>query len=606
MTTTTLTGNDLLGRILREARERAGLTQRQLAERMSVSRATIAEAELGCDLRRSTLQRYVDELAALNPHRLLWTRDAALPVSSPAVWRCVRDLAGFQVDRLVRTAFADEPPPASPQLALQGVRSLSGSLKEPAALIALLRAVFRGHPGALREAVESAGELVGETLVFEDDQYRHRFVFPHEIDRLGFDYQRTDLQANPTLDPVTFTPGYPVRRLELVIARSDGELPEHVRYEAHIGGQRALTEDADLALRLRPEGLRNEREELGRRMVLHVERPELYVTHELHWHDVDPSETDEPLAPVTEPPTTTTVAAAGPLGGLLREARERGGLSQRELSRRLGVSAMTVSNAERGRDARCSTLRAYLRELEELSADMLLVGRGPDREATPREVWEHYRNLYGLEATEESKELVIDDEGWAEAVYRTRGLKSLVPRPQGLVVRYGEGALVRRGSDPPQQIEQDGPEHEHDEGFRTRLIRRGEASAIHELAFSPEAARRGVSYTRRVERALSYVVSADQQDSEDLRDGHSFTAAFPVRRLVVGVRFPSGFWPGGLQAHSWPTFRLPAPHGEELSARLHPRRLRLVTSRRERRVTLTIEEPLIGIHYGISWLGPGG
>ena len=92
---------DSLAAALKDARERAGLTQRQLAELMVVSRATIAEGELGADPRGSTLKRYLEHLAALSPERLLGNPASAPPRSSPAVWTCLRDLSGFVVNRLL-------------------------------------------------------------------------------------------------------------------------------------------------------------------------------------------------------------------------------------------------------------------------------------------------------------------------------------------------------------------------------------------------------------------------------------------------------------------------------------------------------------------------
>ena len=57
-------------------------------------------------------------------------------------------------------------------------------------------------------------------------------------------------------------------------------------------------------------------------------------------------------------------SAQTPIGRLLAETRERLGLSQSELARRLGVSGANVSRIEHGADLRVSTLFDIARALQ--------------------------------------------------------------------------------------------------------------------------------------------------------------------------------------------------------------------------------------------------
>jgi len=55
---------------------------------------------------------------------------------------------------------------------------------------------------------------------------------------------------------------------------------------------------------------------------------------------------------------------SGAVGRILAEARERAGLSQTELARRLAVSGANLSRIEHGSDLRVSTLLEIARELQ--------------------------------------------------------------------------------------------------------------------------------------------------------------------------------------------------------------------------------------------------
>ncbi|MEM7244167.1 MAG: helix-turn-helix transcriptional regulator [Acidobacteriota bacterium] len=588
------------GQVLRDARERAGLTQRELARVMSVSRATVAEAELGADLRHSTLQRYLDTLVSLSPRRLLLPSESEPPTTSAPVWGCWREVAGFVVSRVRRRLGSGD----EPDLEVEGIRSFGGDLADPTHRRSVMQAVFRGDRAVLASRCRADEDQPGTKLEFDDATGRHELVLPSDWQD-GLSYRKWSPDpVVPDEGTLAFTPGYPVELLELRVQLGERIDEAEARYRAWPGGP-ALREQ-DLADFLRPGGTEVRRN--GGELEIDLSYPQLFVTHEIAWKPEDEESEFQSeglraveLHSVGEETESEPEEPSG-LAGVIRRARVHVGLSQRGLAGRLGVSPTTVHNTELGKDPRSSTLQLYLRELQHLSPEELFSGSEPERSATHRELWEHYRQLYGMEAEEESKELILAEDGWAEALYTTRRLRSLVDRRQGLQISYASAPLD--ASAPPDEIEQEGPEEEWDDEFRTRFLRRPDGQAIHQLSFSNEATRRGVSYTRRVSQASRFAMKArDVPEGRNATEGQSFAAAFPVRRLVVAASFPKTYWPRKITARVTPTFPVGPEHDEEL-ARMHGQRLQLRRYRRQRRIVLSVEEPLIGVQYALTWSLP--
>lgn len=75
------------GRLLRQAREQAGVTQRELAERLGCTQPAISQAEAGgASLSISTIQRILDALG-YDLELGIVSRDAALNRGVPAAIR---------------------------------------------------------------------------------------------------------------------------------------------------------------------------------------------------------------------------------------------------------------------------------------------------------------------------------------------------------------------------------------------------------------------------------------------------------------------------------------------------------------------------------------
>jgi len=75
------------GRLLRQAREQAGITQRELAERLGCTQPAISQAEAGgASLSIATLQRFADALGC-DLQLAIVNRDVALNQGVPVALR---------------------------------------------------------------------------------------------------------------------------------------------------------------------------------------------------------------------------------------------------------------------------------------------------------------------------------------------------------------------------------------------------------------------------------------------------------------------------------------------------------------------------------------
>ena len=106
---------------------------------------------------------------------------------------------------------------------------------------------------------------------------------------------------------------------------------------------------------------------------LEIDRPEVGLVYGLEW---EPSVVTEGAARGGAPKPSLGIGRARHLNlaDTLRHAREARGLSQRRLAAELGLSWVTVREAERGRDARQDTLARYLSVMDELAPQDLLPG----------------------------------------------------------------------------------------------------------------------------------------------------------------------------------------------------------------------------------------
>lgn len=289
------------------------------------------------------------------------------------------------------------------------------------------------------------------------------------------------------------------------------------------------------------------------------------------------------------------------LSRVLRDARERAGLSQRGLALRMGVSWVTVSQVERGAEPRHSTLVRYLRALPDLAPQEILSSAEARGVADADATWEHYRALFGYEAEEVRKRSRIAPCGDCETVIETRGLRSLRGSLRDLRILVGLQRAVFQGS--PSVLRSIEARHAD---LTARVVERRDGRAVHQFRFPETRARGGITYRRRHLTPTLYKMT-DEAAAEaygrtgPFVEGTTLAVAHPVHRLRLEVCFPDGYQPVDVAGFVWPAIEVPDPDLPDLSTTLHPGGLPVVSSRSGRTVALEVERPLVGLKYGLGW-----
>lgn len=603
-----------LGDVLRAARQRAGLSVRELAAQLGVSPSTVVDAERHRDVRLSTLRSYVSTLPGLSPQLLLGRGPGPRPVRSDAAWAYLRGVFAFTA-RLLRLEIDVEAAGRRvTRWTVEGVRSLGGDLRDPAIRTGIMQVVSRGSAEARRRTVAGERDLALGVVDIRDGCFRHEFRFPRLLNRSGLTYTRiqiADEEPPPGVPPpgrlpvsAPFASGasvaveHPVERVELVVRFPTGGLPATARACAWTDVQALAADEPDLAPFLHPEGLRVSRAPRDSTLRLRLERPLTPLQYGIAWGD-GPER-------AAEAPTPVGPSALG-AAGALRAAREEAGLSRRELARRLGVSPVTITAGERGQDLRRSHLIGLLDALPSLRPEELLP---PARElpvTDRREAWEYYRLLFGIEADEERKTLVVTPRGDALAVCETLRLRRVRAADADLRVRYGSApASHRRWPTELREIEEAIAAEVEDAGLRARIVSRTESRLIHEITVPRHLAQVGVSYSRRLFTPHFFDPGAARDaDREPEHDGAAIVPFHPVRRLVLTVRLPAGAWTDRTWFGVHPRMMLAEPSVEaDVAERLHPEGLTMVRCDRTRSLSLAVDYPLVGFMYDVFWQRP--
>jgi transcriptional regulator with XRE-family HTH domain len=592
---------------------------RDLAARLQVSPSTVSEAERGCDVLHSTLERYLAALTELTPQRLLGHGPVPRQEASPAVFAYLRSVFGLGVDRWQLRVDVDGQGTRSTHLRAVGARSLRGSLEEPAVRAAVAHLLFRGSAASRRLLTERARATVpGTSLEIADGCFRHEIRVPRSPDRWGLVYERRQV-AGDAPPPGFPSPGslalsapfregasalveHPVEEMELIAGFPPDALPRSARAAAWADVQSLSPDEPDFTPFLHPDGLRVARRARAGLLVLSVREPVVGLHYGMAWDAAATAAVEARRASATD-----GAAAAPSLAAVLRAAREQAGWSQRELASRLQVSPVTVSRVESGHDVRCSTLSCYLRELPALSADRVFPQWRRAGAMARLDAWEHYRSLMGIEADEERKTLVITAEGDAHAVCETLRLRRVRPSEADLRIRYSSvQALGRRLPTVLKAIEEAIAAEAEDSGLKARVITRREGRLIHEITVPCHLAQVGASYARRLFDAKFFDPRADEAAGEGRRfDGAAIVPNHAVRRLRLTVKLPAGAWPERVWFGVHPRMLLEAPLEEaDLAPWLHPEGLETTVSRKNRTLALSVEHPLVGFIYDIFWERP--
>ncbi len=584
-------GSDAPSRLIRDARERAGLSIRALAARASLSPATLLDAEAGGDPRRSTLLKCLAALPSLSAEALLG-RAPPIPAASRASWTFVRDVLGYSVQRLRLEIDVAADGSRVTRLVMTGAMPRDGE-SDDEAIARLVQLLFRGSSSARRT-------LAAGSRSVQDGAFVHEFRWQAQR---GLSHRRTQRPdaggmpaglslAAPFPEGASVPIEHAIERLELIVRLGKDAWPEAPRPGAWTDQQAVSADEPDLLPFVHRDGVEFKANSRSRTLSLVVQRPTYGLHYGIGWGGVD----------LTPRPQQASVAREAPrdAAAAIRRARESAGLSQRELATRLDVSPATIAQAERGQDLRRSHLVQLLDELPGLETRMLLPRASGAAPLTRRDAWEQQRLMMGVEADEERKTLVITAEGDAHAVCETLRLRRVRPSSTDLRVRYSSvQALGRRLPTVLKAIED--AVHSGDSALRTRVVARREGRLIHEIAVPAHLARDGASYSRRLFDAGFFDPPAEPDGGPQF-DGAAIVPFHPVRRLVLSVTLPPGRWP----EHAWfsvhPRMMLDGPLAEaDVSSTLHPEGLETSLDEATRTIRLAVDWPLVGFMYDVFW-----
>jgi len=605
-----------LGDTLRRAREAAGWSLHEAAQRLGVSWDSVRKAEEGRDLRLSMLRAWVHALPALSPRSVLGNADVAPPLASPSVWELVSRTHGFVVARRVESARFDAEGRRIEQSEALGVRWLAGHRLDPAARLDLMRTVFMGSGDALRALRAEPTDPRSHRSTIETADAVHEFAFGRHA-RAAFDYRcarrATPATREPGLqgesDAIVRDAGVvaadiflPVRELELRLHPPPEVASPSFAFFAVPGSCVPPLGAAALTRALLPDGVPLRWDRTRRCASVTLRLPIPNVRYILACLPADRAPEGFRAARASTRLASLTAHATTHAGRQVEAARERAGLSRRQLATRMDASPASVIELEAGHDPRVSTLRRALRALPGLWPEDLFVGMSRARtrlDLTPREAWLYFRNLVGVEALEASRALKLTRAGDGSETIATRGLRRLHASAPGadMIVQDGisPGARGRLG---PVFLEQDGaslPE------LRVRWLRAVGHSQDFQLVVPAPLAEAGISFTRRDRKQQAYKMRPTDTGRSI---GPAYECFVPTSRLILSVGFPRGYRPADVSAHVRAGVQVTTPRWPDLAELLHPRGLELRVDLDAGIVELRVEQPLLGYRYSITWTAP--
>lgn len=586
------------------ARERRSLTLGHLAGRLGVSRLTLRGLELGTDSRLSTLSGILRELDDLAPPDLLGGEGRA-PRDLTPLGELDTRLLGARADSVAREVRLLGPGTAAITTSVTGIRTEEALPPEPAVLADLLRLVLLPEGGLRSSALGLAREILSAGRVeARDSRSAHEITLKRgarwELDlRVSEPARHVACALERALAPgdcLAIGSGWlvqvPVRRCRITLRLPEGQ--HGASPVAFAWVEPLLPEPADdrAARQALAFGVRVAAGREGE-LTASLAHPPSGLHLALGWELAPPARTSVRAR-------ASARAKLPPAALSLRRAREAAGLSIRALAARMGVGAMTVSDAESGTNPRGSTLRALVEALPELSAWDLFAPES----LSPAQAWAFRRDLIGCEVDAESKLVDIDAKGDAAMRIETRALRLLSPRPGPVRLHVGFSAPTMTLS--RARLRSVSTSGDDAESLRIAAMTGPGGEKLYQLTIPERLARHGVSFTRVLVHPAIYALTPEEAQRRTgqpgpFHEGTSFAVSLPVRRLRLIVRFPKGAFPGHFTAHVWPVNQAPDPSVSGLGAWLHPHGMSLETRQRSRKIVLTVEQPMIGVKYGLAW-----
>jgi transcriptional regulator with XRE-family HTH domain len=534
----------VLGGLLKDRRERAGLTRSELAHRLGISVETVSACEAGRPPRRSTLLRYLHRLPGLNAAELLGATPTDAPEASPSAWAAEMRAQGF---------FAESLEVGPEGVRVTGLRTTEADPESEPVRRALRRAACTAPGPVLRK-------VTSETERLEADGIEHEWM----ESVAGVEHRcRGDREGAFLLE-------IPVRRLVLLAGK---EGPHVLRVINPVAG------DEDLTEALYPGGRACDD---GR---LEITEPLPRLTYELV--------AAQGAVEVRQPEDFATA---------LRQARARTGMSVRAVAAASGLGPASVSRTEHGCDPAWLALQGFLQAIPGLLPQDVLPGPAPREDWTRAQAAEYFAQVHGLHATSATKVVEFSLEGRTVSTIETKGLRPRQGSLRDAKVRFPVlRAAMQEAPHVLRQVLAD------DQGLSARVIRDdddGQQSSV-ELRW-PTNMKSGGLWVRRVVETASEIPMTPEAASEKFggespwRNGVSFSTPHPVDRLRLELILPHGFSPEDPRAGAWPGTMTPDMTREALSDAQRPRLMEVREEGGRVRLVLSATHPVFGLLY---WIG---
>jgi DNA-binding XRE family transcriptional regulator len=183
------------GDLLRRARVQAGLSQRDLAERLGVSHVAVSHAEAGADIRHDTLRAYFRSLPALTPTDLLPGGSGRSDMSDPtAIWHYYRDLVGHECRETTDLMEVHPDGTRTRTQVHEGLRSVRDEPGPMKLLFGLDRVIYSGVPELRGVRAHSRrdpeGNLVRVRTERSGRKARHTVFIPADLTQEGLNLER--------------------------------------------------------------------------------------------------------------------------------------------------------------------------------------------------------------------------------------------------------------------------------------------------------------------------------------------------------------------------------------------------------------------------------
>jgi transcriptional regulator with XRE-family HTH domain len=596
-----------LADVVREARVRAGISGRELARRCGLPQPTLLAVERGRSPSRETLERLLAGLPELEAGDLLGAGSRPAPASRTA-WTWWRDALGCEAASLALEIDLVTLDRARALLLLERLHATRTRALPTDQRDALLGAAFTGSSSRLLELLARTPRRARSTFALEQDGARHEVRCRRVAGQVVVDGRREDLadqdarQLLPDQSPhgrpyargAAAWVDLPVRRLVLRL-RLPLSLPARA-FTLHAWPATLATSPeapANAWADLFPHAPRAVVAEHGRLEIV-VDRPPIGLAYGVSWDD-------EVTSAAAHGRVLVRCGAKRPLAAVLRDARERNGLSGREMARRLGVSAATAHALAEGADPRRDTLLRLLETLPDLRPGELLHAPRERRILSGNDAWRLQRRLFGVEVAAERRQVRVSPNGDARMDSSTLGL--LVTQAGAHHVRLRHG--VSRGPHTSNEWELESIDAGAASSPTVRVVSRGDGPVVYDLRFERGVPRR-ISYRRRLVIRRQVATTADAPHATRDARGMRAEALFiepelPTREALLEVLLPRGYWPDEVRAAATPRAALPTWHPEDLAPRLHGGALRIEVDRDARRLALVLERPLVGIRYVLYW-----